>query len=168
MKFFGVIAALCLTIAISACGGGDSSSKANDSSTQASESEELKLFEPEIDPPETLPTKLVVNDIEEGTGPPAEPGDELLVEYIAINKKDKKRFGSRLEGFEFELGTGDYWYGWEKGLEGMKAGGRREILMPPDLTKNLGYLFYIVDLIEIKEPKAPPDEESESAEQPET
>jgi peptidylprolyl isomerase len=167
MKFFGVIAALCLTIAMSACGGGESS-QANDSSTQAGESEVLKLFEPEIDPPKTLPKKLIINDIKEGTGPPAKPGDELLVEYFAINEKDKRRFGSRLEGFEFELGTGNYWPGWEQGIEGMKAGGRREILMPSDMTKNLGYLFYIVDLLEIKEPKAPADEESESAGEPES
>lgn len=151
---------LCLTVGISACGGGDSSSKANDSSTQASESKPLKLFEPEIDPPKTLPKKLIVRDIKEGTGPAAEPGDELLVEYYAVNEKDKRRFGSRLAGFEFELGTGDYWYGWEKGIEGMKAGGRREILMPRWATKNLGYLFYIVDLLKIKEP----EDEAKSAE----
>jgi hypothetical protein len=37
-------------------------------------------------------------------------------------------------------------------MEGMKAGGRREILMPPQLTKNQGYLYCIVDLLEIDEP----------------
>ncbi len=158
MKFFGVIAALCLTIAISACGGGDSASKASDASTQASASEPLQPFEPEIDPPRTLPKKLIINNIKEGTGPAAEPGDELTVDYYSINKNDKKQYGSGLTDFEFELGTGDYWYGWEKGIEGMKVGGRRELLIPPQLTKNLGYLFTIVDLLKIEKPKAPPEE----------
>lgn len=164
MKFFGVIAVLCLTLAISACGGGGSSSKAEDSSTQASESKPVKPFEPKITPPKTLPKKLIIKDIKEGTGPAAKPGDELKVEYFAVNKHGKTRFGSRSLGFEFELGTGKYWYGWEKGIEGMKAGGRREILMPRWATKNLGYLFYIIDLLEIKKPKAPPEDESKSAE----
>jgi peptidylprolyl isomerase len=168
MKFLGVVAALCLAIAISACGGGDSSSKANDS-TQASQSEPLQPFEPEIDPPETLPKKLIINDLKEGSGPPAKPGDELVVKYFAVDKNDKERFSSTTVDFDFELGTGDYWYGWEKGIEGMKVGGRREILMPPRMTKNLGYLFYIIDLVEIREPKAPPEEQPESAtEEPET
>jgi peptidylprolyl isomerase len=137
-----------MAMALSACGGGDSSATAG-----KSESNVIEPFEPEIKLPSSPPTKLVVRDIEEGSGPASKPGDELTVEYFSVNEHGKKRFSSQGgSNFEFELGKGDYWPGWEKGLEGMKVGGRREILMPPQLTANQGYLYYIVDLLKVDEP----------------
>jgi len=163
VKYFGLVVIFCSALALSACGGSDSSAEAGTNKTEADKSNAIKPFEPDIEPPKTLPKKLIINDLKEGSGPPAEPGDELKVEYIAINEKGEKEFYSIPgSGFEFELGTGNYWPGWEKGVEGMKVGGRREILMPATMTKNQGYLFYIVDLLEIKEPKPEAAKEAES------
>lgn len=162
MKFFGLFAILCGALLLSGCGSSDSTAKA----PEETEPKVLKPFVPKIDPPKTLPTKLIIRDLREGSGPGAEPGDELTLDYYSINEKDELVFSSRTAGFEFELGTGDYWSGWEQGLEGMKAGGRREILMPKTMTKNQGYLFYIVDLNKIDEPPTKGEEEEKEEEEP--
>ena len=107
------------------------------------------------------PTELVANDLEEGTGPAAKAGDEVSVQYVGVNYKSGKEFDAswdRGEPFTFALGSGMVIPGWEKGIEGMKVGGRRELIIPPEL----GYgaagsppaippnetLIFVVDLLE--------------------
>jgi peptidylprolyl isomerase len=83
------------------------------------------------------PKKLVIKDIEKGSGATAEPGREVTVQYVGVNYKNGKEFDSswsRNEPFPFQLGAGRVIPGWEQGVEGMKVGGRRELIIPPGLA----------------------------------
>lgn len=141
MKFLGLIAVLCAALALAACGDENASS------------EPTKLerpTKPTIEPPPAPPKRLIVNDIEEGEGEEAEEGDEIAVEYYAIDMTGEERYSSWNKGGEalhVKLGADASFPGWDRALEGMKVGGRREILFPASLTYNLGPLFYIVDLL---------------------
>ena len=142
MKILGLIAVLCLAVALVGCGEGSSSG------------ETAKLTKPEVDPPPgPPPKKLVIRDLVEGSGPGAQLGDALTVQYVGVNMKDEELFSSwtrRRAPLTFALGGGTYNFpGWEKGLEGMKEGGRRELWIPGYLA--LGEpLFYVVDLLKIQ------------------
>jgi peptidylprolyl isomerase len=108
------------------------------------------------------PKKLVIKDLEEGSGPEAKPGDEITVQYVGINYKTGKQFEAswdRGEPLAFALGQGLVVEGWEKGIPGMKPGGRRELIIPPEL--GYGYsrvggippgstLVFVVDLVSVK------------------
>jgi hypothetical protein len=79
---------------------------------------------------------LEITDIEEGTGAVAEPGDELSVHYTGY-LDDGTVFDSsveRGEPFTFTLGEGDVIAGWDLGIEGMKVGGKRRLVIPPELA----------------------------------
>ena len=72
-----------------------------------------------------------------GNGPAAKAGDQLTVQYVGVNYADGKQFDAswdRGEPFQFQLGAGMVIPGWDQGLVGMKAGGRRELIIPPDLA----------------------------------
>jgi peptidylprolyl isomerase len=82
------------------------------------------------------PRKLVVKDLKEGTGPAAKAGDQLTVQYVGVTYANGKQFDAswdRGQPFQFQLGAGMVIPGWDQGLVGMKAGGRRELIIPPDL-----------------------------------
>jgi FKBP-type peptidyl-prolyl cis-trans isomerase len=108
------------------------------------------------------PKKLVIKDLEEGEGPAAKKGDEVVVQYVGALYKSGKQFDAswdRGEPFTFELGSSGVIPGWEKGVEGMKVGGRRELIIPPSLaygSQQTGSippnstLVFVIDLIEIK------------------
>jgi peptidylprolyl isomerase len=84
-------------------------------------------------------TKLEVKDMVVGTGREAKTGDTVMVEYIGwVYGKDRKDFFDRSANherpFEFVLGKGQAVEGFDKGLLGMKAGGQRELIIPPDMA----------------------------------
>ena len=92
------------------------------------------LLDPERGDP---PTQLGVEDVVEGDGPPAATGDRLTVHYVGLRWSDGGPFDSSWERgtpFTVELGAGTVIPGWEQGLEGMRAGGRRILTIPPDLA----------------------------------
>ncbi|HSC21561.1 MAG TPA: FKBP-type peptidyl-prolyl cis-trans isomerase [Solirubrobacterales bacterium] len=107
------------------------------------------------------PKKLEIKDLEEGSGPAAKPGDEVTVQYVGVNYKTGKQFDAswdRGEPFTFKLGEELVIPGWEEGIPGMKPGGRRELIIPPEL--GYGYqrtegippgstLVFVVDLISV-------------------
>jgi len=111
----------------------------------------------------TPPTALESIDVVEGDGAEAKPGDKLSMQYVGTIYDTGKEFDAswdRGEPFEFDLGGGDVIAGWDQGIEGMKVGGRRELIIPPDL----GYgaagqpptippnstLVFVVDLLDVK------------------
>jgi peptidylprolyl isomerase len=107
------------------------------------------------------PQKLVVKDLEEGRGPEAKPGDEVVVNYVGVNYKTGKEFGTswNRDPLVFKLGEGFVIDGWEMGIAGMKPGGRRELVVPPDLgygnhpTETIppeSTLVFVVDLMSVK------------------
>lgn len=106
---------------------------------------------------------VTVEDIVTGSGPEAKEGDTLTVQYVGALYDNGKEFDAsweRGEPFDVTLGQGQVIQGWEEGLIGMKAGGRRGILIPaeagygaqgqpPSIPGN-ATLMFIVDLEEIK------------------
>jgi len=79
---------------------------------------------------------LEVRDFEDGSGPAAAPGDTVRVHYTGC-LTDGTKFDSshdRGEPFQFVLGTGMVIPGWDEGLQGMKPGARRRLVIPSDLA----------------------------------
>ena len=92
-----------------------------------------KIARPAGDPPSTL----VVKDFVKGKGPASKPGDTLTVAYVGKSFSTGKQFDASWDrpgpAFQFPLGGGQVIRGWDEGLVGMKAGGRRELIIPSDL-----------------------------------
>jgi FKBP-type peptidyl-prolyl cis-trans isomerase len=75
-------------------------------------------------------------DLVSGTGRQAEAGDTATVHYTGW-LADGKKFDSshdRNEPFSFRLGAGQVIRGWDEGVATMKVGGKRKLIIPPDLA----------------------------------
>ena len=163
---------LVLVLALAGCGGGDDNNSSDESAAtpQATATETAtpaatpEAKKPTVKLPKTKPPKkLIVKDLKEGTGAAAKPGDTVTVQYVGVNYKGGKQFDAswdRGEPFSFPLGGGQVIPGWDQGVEGMKVGGRRMLVIPPDL----GYgeqgqppviepnetLVFVVDLLAVQ------------------
>lgn len=83
------------------------------------------------------PSRLVKRDIVVGTGARAHSGATLTVHYEGVGWTSRKVFDSswtRGATFSFPLGEGHVIEGWDRGLAGMRVGGRRELIIPPALA----------------------------------
>lgn len=93
---------------------------------------------PEIEIPEgEAPTDLQVDDLVEGDGAEATAGSTVEVHYVGVLFSDGTEFDAsydRGESFNFTLGAGQVIQGWDEGVEGMKVGGRRRLVIPSDLA----------------------------------
>jgi FKBP-type peptidyl-prolyl cis-trans isomerase FkpA len=81
------------------------------------------------------PKGLKIEELKKGTGAVAESGKTVSVNYTGW-LTDGKKFDSSFDHgqpFEFRLGTGQVIPGWDKGVAGMKVGGKRKLIIPPDL-----------------------------------
>lgn len=91
---------------------------------------------PKVTVPEGAPPKeLKIKDLKEGTGKTAKAGDDLTMDYVGVSYSTGKEFDSSFSAgqpFNFTLGQGAVIAGWDEGIEGMKVGGRRELIIPPD------------------------------------
>lgn len=100
-------------------------------------SKDLKT-KPEIPKPTgKAPKTLVVKDIVKGTGATAKAGDNVTVQYVGVSHSTGKQFDAswdRGQPFQFQLGAQMVIPGWDQGVAGMKVGGRRELIIPPDLA----------------------------------
>ncbi|MCY7366508.1 MAG: FKBP-type peptidyl-prolyl cis-trans isomerase [Frankiaceae bacterium] len=112
------------------------------------------------DPP---PATLEVSDIVVGDGELACSGDAVEMQYVGVLYADGTQFDASWdrggEPFPFQLGGGRVIGGWDQGIVGMRAGGRRQLVIPPDL----GYgdqgagadippgatLVFVVDLLQV-------------------
>ena len=89
--------------------------------------------------PATTASGLKIIDTKVGTGPDAKPGQTVSVHYTGwLDNAGAKgaKFDSSLdrgEPFEFPLGAGQVIRGWDEGVAGMKVGGKRTLIIPPDL-----------------------------------
>ena len=92
---------------------------------------------PAADAAKAPEANLKQEDIKVGTGAEAVAGKKVTVHYTGT-LTDGKKFDSsvdRKQPFTFNLGAGQVIQGWDKGVAGMKVGGKRKLTIPP----NLGY-----------------------------
>lgn len=125
-----------------------------DAGQPSSDSADGKSDKPTVEvPDEPPPEQLVVEDLKEGSGAEVKAGDKIVVNYVGVNYKTGKEFEAVWDPEEpttFQLGTGEVIKGWEQGLKGMKAGGRRELTIPSNLAFKTGVVIYVVDLLDVK------------------
>src|SRR5215204_57854 len=117
---------------------------------------EIDFFDPEP------PTDLVVTDVTVGDGAEATAGSTVSVHYVGVALSTGEEFDAsynRGDPLRFKLGVGQVISGWDQGVQGMKVGGRRKLVIPP----HLGYgdrgaggaikpgetLIFVVDLISV-------------------
>jgi FKBP-type peptidyl-prolyl cis-trans isomerase len=172
---------LCLlALPLSACGGGSGANAEQPASSTPdagptptadetvkaladSISKDLKT-KPELAiPAGGTPTKLTKVDIVTGSGRKAKPGDTVEVAYVGSSWSTGSEFDTSWgsgQPFSFALGGGQVIKGWDQGVAGMRVGGRRLLVIPPEL----GYgaqgsppkiaanetLAFVVDLTKIK------------------
>ena len=119
------------------------------------------MEKPEIEfPGAEPPADLVIVDVTEGDGAEATSGSTVSVHYVGVAHSTGEEFDAswnRGAPFRFPLGAGRVIGGWDKGVAGMKVGGRRKLVIPP----HLGYgdrgaggvikpgetLVFVVDLL---------------------
>ncbi|MFZ4276362.1 FKBP-type peptidyl-prolyl cis-trans isomerase [Streptomyces arboris] len=118
---------------------------------------------PVIEVPEgDAPTELTIRDLGVGDGPEAQPGRVVQIHYVGVTFASGREFDSsweRDQPLKFAVGGGKVVKGFDRGVRGMKVGGRREIIVPP----RLGYgkqslsssipanstLIFVVDLLTV-------------------
>jgi FKBP-type peptidyl-prolyl cis-trans isomerase len=78
--------------------------------------------------------KTQITDVKVGTGPEAKAGDSVTVHYTGTLADGTKFDSSRDRGqsFSFPLGQGRVIKGWDVGVAGMKIGGQRKLVIPPE------------------------------------
>ena len=116
---------------------------------------------PEIDFIEgPAPAELVVTDIEVGDGAEAAPGATVDVHYVGVDFETGEQFDAswdRGESIEFPLRG--LIRGWQEGIPGMKVGGRRQLVVPPELAygpAGAGHrlsgrtLVFVIDLLGVR------------------
>jgi peptidylprolyl isomerase len=156
--FVGALAvAAVVAVVVVLITGGDDGSSSSDASVDTS-------TKPTVEVPDgPPPTTLQVDDIVVGDGAEATAGDTLTMQYVGVNYADGKQFDASWDNgqpFTFQLGGGQVIPGWDQGIEGMKVGGRRELIVPPDLgygeqgsppaIKPNETLVFVVDLLDVQ------------------
>lgn len=124
--------------------------------------EKEEALEPIIGDLVTTATGLQYQDLVVGSGVEAKAGDLVSVHYTGW-LDDGAKFDSSLDRgqpFEFTLGLGKVIQGWDEGVAGMKVGGKRKLIIPPDLAYGASgagavippnaTLTFEVELLEIK------------------
>jgi peptidylprolyl isomerase len=87
----------------------------------------------------TTPSGLGIIDDKVGTGPVPQSGQTVIVNYtgwLYVDGKKGNKFDSSLDRnqpFSFTLGQGQVIKGWDEGLSTMHVGGKRTLIIPPDL-----------------------------------
>ncbi len=118
------------------------------------------LEKPEIEPTMgEAPTALVLRDLVEGSGAEVSPGATVEVHYVGVDFETGEEFDSswsRGETIRFPLQS--LVRGWQEGIPGMKVGGRRELICPPEWAYGPAggghrlsgrTLVFVIDLIAI-------------------
>lgn len=153
IALLGFAAALAVVIVVVAVGGGDDDGSASEPGSK-----------PEVEVPDgPPPNELVVDEIEVGDGDEAKAGDRVTVHYVGVDFATGEQFDAswdRGEPFEFQLGSGEVIPGWDQGVEGMKVGGRRRLVIPPQLAYGAqgqppaiqpnATLVFVIDLLAVE------------------
>ena len=121
-----------VVISLSACENKNlpASNAANSTTTSASSTEASALSASNV-------KDLQIEDVRVGTGKEAKKGDNVSVNYLGTLASNGQKFDSsydRNEPITFKLGSGQVIQGWEKGIMGMKVGGKRVLIIPPNMA----------------------------------
>jgi peptidylprolyl isomerase len=141
-----LLACLILALTAAACGG----DKEQAATATATETPAPARFDagavpkdlaakPQVPAPSGRPpAQLQKTDVVRGKGKTAKPGDTVAVQYVGVSWSTGKQFDASwdrgAQPFSFPLGAGRVIPGWDKGVAGMKVGGRRVLVIPPDLA----------------------------------
>lgn len=84
-------------------------------------------------PEGALPTELTGTDVVVGIGTEATPGSTVTVNYVGMLPDGTVFDASSRHGqpFSFTLGAGQVIRGWDVGVQGMREGGKRRLIVPP-------------------------------------
>ena len=109
------------------------------------------------------PAELLIEDEIVGEGDEATIGKRVIVHYVGVAWSNGKEFDAswnRGDTFDFRLGAREVIEGWDRGVKGMKVGGRRKLTIPPDLgygsrgaggaIKGGETLVFVVDLVAVR------------------
>ncbi|CAM5587226.1 MULTISPECIES: FKBP-type peptidyl-prolyl cis-trans isomerase [Streptomyces] len=124
----------------------------------------MSIEKPEIDFPGGEPPKdLEIKDLWEGDGEVAKAGQFVQVHYVGVAFSTGEEFDAswnRGSALEFKLGVGQVIAGWDQGVQGMKVGGRRQLIIPAHLAygdRGAGSaiapgetLIFVCDLVAVK------------------
>jgi peptidylprolyl isomerase len=154
---------LCVLLAaalVAAGCGGDDSGEAAATRTPAAAATPAGT-KPQVQVPRgRLPNRLVIKDLRKGTGRVAKNGDTVTVHYVGVSALNGRQFDAswdRGQPFSFKL-PGQVIAGWNKGVPGMRVGGRRELVIPPGLAYGaqgsgpIGpneTLVFVIDLLKV-------------------
>jgi peptidylprolyl isomerase len=98
----------------------------------------MSTEKPEVDfPGGEPPAELQITDLKAGDGAEAKAGDMVQVHYVGVAYSTGEEFDSsydRGDPLEFQLGAGRVIAGWDQGVQGMRVGGRRQLVIPPHLA----------------------------------
>jgi peptidylprolyl isomerase len=116
---------------------------------------------PEIEP--TLgdaPTDLVISDLEVGDGAEATPGATVDVHYVGVDFETGEQFDASWDrGASISFPLNGLVRGWQEGIPGMKVGGRRQLICPPEWAYGPAggghrlsgrTLVFVIDLLGVK------------------
>jgi len=167
-----ILIAVVAVCGIPACGDDDEGSAASGPQQSAAETNTVQIEDALTDtttkpaipkPTGTPPRRLVKQDLVKGKGPGAEPGNTVTVKYVGVNFSNGEEFDSSWDSgatFPVQLGAGMVIEGWDKGLVGIRKGGRRMLTIPPEMGYGAeGYppdippnetLVFVVDAVSIK------------------
>jgi peptidylprolyl isomerase len=151
-----------MALAPSACGKSGGKSAGSGNSTAAAGAGKAGTKPTVTVPSGPPPTALQKQDLMVGTGAAAVAGKKVSVQYVGVSYSTGKQFDAswdRGQPFSFTLGEGDVIKGWDQGVPGMKVGGRRQLVIPPDLAygpagapPDIGpnaTLVFVVDLLSV-------------------
>ena len=110
------------------------------------------------------PKQLLTDDLVVGTGTEAVKGTTVDVHYVGVSWSTRKQFDASWDRggqpFSFGRGAGQVIKGWDQGVAGMRVGGRRRLVIPPDLgygARGAGgaigpneTLVFVVDLLGVR------------------
>ena len=98
----------------------------------------MSTAKPEVDfPGGEPPADLQITDIQVGDGAEAKAGDNVQVHYVGVAYSTGEEFDSsydRGDPLGFQLGAGRVISGWDQGVQGMRVGGRRQLVIPAHLA----------------------------------
>jgi len=141
-----LLLAACLGTGLVACGSDDDDDSASSDTTTVSGPQRTAKDvdvayptntkeKPSVAVPDGKPPKgLEKIDLVAGTGPAAKTGDKLTANYVGLAWSTGQEFDAswdRGDTIDLTLGKGEVIPGWDRGLVGMKKGGRRLLVIPP-------------------------------------